>query len=215
MPPPPPPRGMPEYDFESSFDDMDFEQDRAIVGRRRARGGRRRRRDSRRRDIDRRALEYDRFLAGGNGGDDEYMDVMDNEYMPPMEGVGVGRRNSRRRKGFAYKFNTAEDLFDLDDGEYIDVEPKYATERDLDMAREMSSKRAARRRSWEERAIEMDRVPPRGAVAWGPNGRLGEEDPLDRAAMDALRNIKKSKRKLERKENEVEDAKEEVVSLKA
>ena len=67
-----------------------------------------------------------------------------------------------------------------------------------------------------ERAIEMDRVPPRDAVAWGPNGRIGDgENPLDRAAMDALRDIKKSKRVLERKEEDVEEAKEEVVTLKA
>ncbi|KAL7531383.1 hypothetical protein ACHAXR_004010 [Thalassiosira sp. AJA248-18] len=187
--------------------DMDFEEDMAIR-RRRDRGGRRRRRDSRRRNIDRRAEEYDRFLVGGLGGD-EYMD-MDDDYMPPM----AGRRSSRRRKGFAYKYNTAEDLFD-DDGEYIiDVEPKYATERDLDMARAMSPKR--RRRSWEERAIEMDRVPPRGAVAWGPNGRIGSgEDPLDRAAMEALRDIKKSKKYLDRKEDEVDELKDGVVNLKA
>ena len=62
----------------------------------------------------------------------------------------------------------------------------------------------------------MDRVPPRDAVAWGPNGRIGDgENPLDMAAMDALRDIKKSKRVLERKEEAVEDAKEEVVTLKA
>lgn len=39
--------------------------------------------------------------------------------------------------------------------------------------------------------------------------------PLDMAAMDALRDIKKTKKYLERKEDDVEDAKEKVVSLKA
>ena len=150
------------------------------------------------------------FLAGGGGGD-EYID---DEYLPPM----TGRRSSRRRNGFAYKY---DDLFE-DDGEYIDVEPIYATEQELDNARglplESSDSRSRRRRSrsWEDRAIEMDRVPPRGAVAWGPDGPLeGGESPLDRAAMDALRDIKKSKRYLERKESDVEDAKDEVVNLKA
>ena len=60
----------------------------------------------------------------------------------------------------------------------------------------------------------MDRVPPRNAIAWGPNGPVSES-PLDMAAMDALRDIKKSKNYLERKEDDVEDAKEKVVSLKA
>ncbi|KAL7553694.1 hypothetical protein ACHAWF_017004 [Thalassiosira exigua] len=204
MPPPLP--GMPEYDFEPGynedmhFDGMGIDEDIAVQQRRRDRGGRRRRRDHRRRDLDRRAEVYDRLLTGG----DEYINV-DDDYMMP----GGGRLSSRRRRGFAYKY-AAEDL--LDDGEYIDVE--YATERDLDMGRGLAPER--RRRSWEERAFEMDRVPPSGAVAWGPNGRMEPGDnPLDRAAMDALRDIKRSKRKLERKEDAVEVAKEDVVTLKA
>jgi hypothetical protein len=60
----------------------------------------------------------------------------------------------------------------------------------------------------------MDRVPPRNAVAWGPDGPVGE-NPLNAAAMDALRDIEKSKKHLERKEEDVEDAKENVVSLRA
>ena len=62
----------------------------------------------------------------------------------------------------------------------------------------------------------MDRVPPRGAVAWDPSGQVGSgEDPLDRVAMEALQDIKKSKKHLERKENAVEDANDQVVNLKA
>jgi len=217
MPPPPPPPGMPDYDFERGYnedsyveDGMDFEGGQE-TRRRRDRGGRRRRRDNRRRDVDSRAQEYDSFLAGG-GGSEYNMDTMDDEYMPGS--MPEPPSSSRRqRKGFAYKYNQ-DDLFDYDDGEYIDVEPKYATEQDLDMARGTSKPR--RRRSWEERAIEMDRVPPRGAVAWGPNGQIASgENPLDRAAMEALGDIQKSKRFLERKESKVEDAKEEVVNLKA
>jgi hypothetical protein len=59
----------------------------------------------------------------------------------------------------------------------------------------------------------MDRVPPPNAVAWGPDGELGES-PLDLAAMEAIQDIEMSKRLLERKEEDVEDAKDEVVSLK-
>ena len=59
----------------------------------------------------------------------------------------------------------------------------------------------------------MDRVPPPNAVAWGPNGAL-EDSPLDVAAMEAIQDIEMSKRLLERKEEDVEDAKDEVVSLK-
>jgi len=38
---------------------------------------------------------------------------------------------------------------------------------------------------------------------------------LDRAAIEALQDIKKSKKHLERKENAVEDADDQVVNLKA
>jgi len=68
-------------------------------------------------------------------------------------------------------------------------------------------------RQREERELMMDRVPPPNAVAWGPNGAL-EDSPLDVAAQEAIQDIEISKRLLERKEEDVEDAKEEVVSLK-
>mmetsp|Transcript_19283 Transcript_19283/g.41829 ORF Transcript_19283/g.41829 Transcript_19283/m.41829 type:complete len:739 (-) Transcript_19283:197-2413(-) len=240
MGPPPPPMGMPDYDFDATGynnedflmdgGDMDFEEERrGSMGRRQRsdRGGRRRQREGRRRSsMDSRAQEYNQFLGLGPPPPDVDDYVMDNEYnMPRSMSEGRGPRSStssRRRKGFAYKYNDI-DLFD-DDGEYIDVEPKYASERDLDMARGIpppnnnKQQRRRRPRSWEDRAIEMDRVPPRNAVAWGPNGRIGasgETNPLDRAAMEALGDIQKMKRFLERKEEDVEDAKEEVVSLKA
>ncbi len=60
----------------------------------------------------------------------------------------------------------------------------------------------------------MDRVPPWNAVAWGPDGPVGK-NLLNAVMMDALRNIEKSKKYLERKEKDVEDAKENIVSLKA
>ena len=113
MPPPPPPMGMPEYDFEPGFDETDFEG--AMTRRGRDRGGRRRGRDRRRREIDRRADAYDRFLSGG----DEYL--AEEDFIP---GGGV-RSSSRRRRGFAYKYNIADDLLD-EDAEFIDVEPLYA-----------------------------------------------------------------------------------------
>ena len=193
LPPPPPPMGMPEYEFDVGL----FETQR-----RRNRGGRRRRRDSRRRELDRRAEEYDRVLGLG-----PMSDIDEEEYIDELS-------SPRRRRGFAYKYSDI-DLLE-DDGEYIDIEPKYATTSDLNMARS----RRSRQLSVEERAIELDRVPPQNAVSWGPNGRIESEDgdysnPLDVAAMEALRDIQRSKRVLERKEQDVEDAKEVVLSLKA
>lgn len=227
--PPPPPPGMPLYDFDSGFDDDDYfllddgdEDVNDIVLERDGRGGRRsggelqrRRRKDRgdgrqiNRRVDLRAQEYNRFLGLGPPPDVDDNISMDDEYRRFPSSLS----SRRRRKGFAYKYNDI-DLSD-DDGEYIDIEPLYATKGDLDMARAQSGAGSSvRRRSWEERAIEMDRVPPRKAVAWGPNGPVGES-PLEVAAMDALRDIMKSKKYLGRKEEDVEDAKETVLSLKA
>ena len=100
------------------------------------------------------------------------------------------------------------------------MEPKYATSRDLNMARRPNERRRRRQLSIAERDIELDRVPPgQNAVPWGPNGPIESEDgefsnPLDVAAMEALRDIQRSKRVLERKEQDVEDAKDVVLSLK-
>jgi hypothetical protein len=93
-----------------------------------------------------------------------------------------------------------EDDYDYDiDDDVIDVRPKRSL---------------SRRRSWEERAMEMDRIPPRSVGAWGPNGRA-DRDAQSMAAIDAEREIEKARKYLEKKEDMVDDAKEEVISLKA
>lgn len=209
MPPPGmesmPPPGMPQYDIEPDF--FDEEMSRSSSSRRGRKNNRRRRGDGRRNNndvIDARAAAYDRAIGLGPLDDDGYNIMMDgnDEYMPfPSEGR---RGGGRRRRGYAYKLD--DDDFDEDD-EYIDIEPTYASERDS-----MRSRRE--RRSWEERALEMDRVPPRGVAAWGPNGPVSD-DVQTMAAMDAMEEIKRAKKFLEKKEDMVEDAKEEVVALKA
>ena len=182
-------------------------------------------------------MEYDRFLAGGGGGggsdyldppienylelgDDGYLNIPNGEYLEPngMAPESQYAPSRRRRKGFAYKYDVT-DLFDSDDGEYIDVEARYPVgdppappspnNSNSDQARERR-----RRRSWEERALEMDRVPPQNAMAWGPDGPIKGENPLGRAAKKAIEKIEKAERALERKEERVDRAKEEVIGLK-
>ena len=202
MPPPPPfpgdmpPPGMPQYDIEPDFFDEELSR------RGSSRRGRRneKRRGRRNNDVmDARAAAYERAIGVGPMDDDDYIMMdEDDEYMPfPSE----GRR--RRRRGYAYKLDDE----DFDDDEFIDIEPTYASERET-----IPTRRG--RRSWEERALEMDRVPPRGVAAWGPNGPVSD-DVQAMAAMDAMEEIKRAKKFLEKKEDMVEDAKEEVVALKA
>jgi len=225
-----------EDDFYLSNEDFEREQwgglERPGRQRGRARGTQRRQRET-----DRRAVEYDRILAGGGGGgggdyldppienylelgDDDYLNIPNGEYLEPNDMAPEPQYapSRRRRKGFAYKYD-ATDLFDSDDGEYIDVEARYPVDdppappspnnSNSDQARERR-----RRRSWEERALEMDRVPPQNAMAWGPDGPIKGENPLGRAAKKAIEKIEKAERALERKEERVDRAKEEVIGLK-
>lgn len=209
MPPPPPPRpfpgemppgmeampppGMPQYDIEPDF--FDEELTRRSSSSRRGRRNRRRRGRKNNDVIDARAAAYDRAIGLGPLDDEDYIMMDEDDELMPRPG---------RRRGYAYKLDDED--FD-DDDLYIDIEPTYASERES-----MPSRRG--RRSWEERALEMDRVPPRGVAAWGPNGPVSD-DVQSMAAMDALEEIKRAKKFLEKKEDMVEDAKEEVVALKA
>lgn len=193
-----PPPGMPQYDIEPEFFDEEMSRS-SRRGRRSSRGRRGRTNDS----IDARAAAYDRAIIGlGPMDEDDYIMMdEDDEYMAfPSDG-----RRRRRRRGYAYKLDDED--FD-DDDDYIDIEPTYASERGS------LPPRRGRRRSWEERALEMDRVPPRGVAAWGPNGPVSD-DVQTMAAMNAMDEIKRAKKFLEKKEDMVEDAKEEVVALKA
>ena len=187
-------------DDDDEEDDFDFELER----RPRSEGRRRNRRRRNGRSQERRGWDlfslsrskrsqadaYDTFIGlGPRYG--EYDDE-DDEYDVPR---------SRRRAGFAYKYSREyddDDDYNMDD-DIIDVRPKRSL---------------SRRRSWEDRAMEMDRIPPRSVTAWGPSGRL-DRDAQTLAAVEAEREIKKAQRYLDKKEDMVDDAKEEVVSLKA
>lgn len=187
------------YDDDEDEDDFDFELERRP---RRTEKSRRRSRSSDRRrgwdlfslpDSKRAQAEaYDRFIGLGPRPGDEDEDDYD-------------RPRARRRDGYAYKYNREyddddEDDFDYDmDDDVIDVRPKRSS---------------SRRRSWEERAMEMDRIPPRSVAAWGPNGRA-DRDAQTMAAIEAEREIEKAKKYLDKKEDMVDDAKQDVVSLKA
>ena len=60
----------------------------------------------------------------------------------------------------------------------------------------------------------MDRIPPRSVTAWGPNGRA-DGDAQTLAALEAEREIEKARKYVNKKEDMVDDAKQDVVSLKA
>lgn len=76
-------------------------------------------------------------------------------------------------------------------------------------------KRQLKRRSWEEReSEEMDRIPPVGIMAYGPEGDIGM-DARTFAALQASEEIREAKRKVELREERVIDAEEKVLMMKA
>lgn len=152
------------------------------------------------------AEAYDRFIGLGPRPGEDYLD----------DDADIMERSSRRRKGYAYKYN-ADDDFNDDYIPYMSEYDQRLVNDVIDVRSESKYPTRSRKRSWEERALEMDRVPPRNAVAWGPNGRAsgGGKDAQTKAALDALRDIERAKKILDKKEDMVVDAREEVASLKA
>ena len=189
-----------DYDNDDDIDDFDFELER------RPRRSDRRRNRSRSDDRESRrrgwfslpeskreqAEAYDRYLGLGPPPRERYDDDYDSS-------------RSRRRSGFAYKYDR-----DLDDDEDDD----FYNDIDDDIIDVRPKRLSTRRRSWEERAMEMDRIPPRSVAAWGPEGRV-DRDAQTLAALKAEREIEKARKYVEKKEDMVDDAKREVISLKA
>lgn len=138
-------------------------------------------------------------------------------------------RSSTPRKGYTYRYNKENDGADFtkstmqqeecnipsakrSDSDFIDVEatvqadaPKYAKVRE----------RKPKEQSWEDRAASYERVPPRGILAWGPDGVIDESiDARTYAARCAIEEIEKARARYEKKEQTVTEAERDLLQLK-
>jgi hypothetical protein len=125
-----------------------------------------------------------------------------------------GPDRQRRPPGYAYPY--VQDDESIPAVEYekereFDVVDVDAVIEDEDETKEPERKRE---RTIEERAAAFARVPPSGVPAWGPSGEVGV-DARTKATLDALEEIREATRKVEVKEEECIDAKEDIVVLKA
>lgn len=129
------------------------------------------------------------------------------------------RPDRQRRKGYAYPYvadadervpttDDDEPALDLDAMNVVDVD---AVIEDDEEAEEPERKRE---RTIEQRAAAFERVPPSGIPAWGPSGEIGV-DARTKATLDALEDIREATRKVELKEEQSIEAKEDIVVLKA
>lgn len=130
------------------------------------------------------------------------------------------RRPSRRRRpGQAYPYveerrqsatssDYRKDEDDLDTLDVVDVDAVIEDEE------ETKQQKRRRDRTIEDRAAAFERVPPSGVPAWGPTGAVGV-DARTKATLDALEEIREATRKVELKEEQCIEAKEDIVVCKA
>lgn len=180
------------------------------------------------RDLDRKSMEYEEKIGRAP---------------VPRDATQREGTRGRRRAGYAYRFTEEDDDGappvaeygasisaggigddamdaaidpDIEDG-VIDTSAEDVTSLRRAAPRAKRSKKKRRRRSWEDRESEdIDRVPPSGVQAWGPEGEvMGGIDARTHAALMAMKDIQEAEKRVEEKEELVVDAEERVLVLKA
>ena len=141
------------------------------------------------------------------------------------------RRSPQRRKStrdnpeiedYTYRYDmTLEDesmpILDIDPAEDGDSESMVSRTRrrllSTDVGSDGDKKPVKRERSWEERQIAMERVPPVDIMAWGPSGEL-PMSAREKAFIDAQEDIETARRNLNLMKKKECEAKEEITILK-
>lgn len=156
------------------------------------------------------------------------------------QGQSVRNEVSRRRRsGYAYRYEDDDDdsppvaefaparysadVLDVDmkdssAGNVIDVPAgKMVIRRNGSANTRQTKKRRRKRPSWEDReSEELDRIPPAGITAYGPEGDvMGGIDARTFAALKASEEIREAKRKVAKREERVIGAEERILMLKA
>lgn len=132
---------------------------------------------------------------------------------------GIQERSNRqtpRRPGYAYKYEEEDSeesnpVVDLDIVSPEEDNNKPAEARNT--AAEVRPPRQRREKSWEERALAVERVPPANIPAWGPSGEM-PCDARTKAIMDALEDLETARQKLAKREKKEALASEEITILK-
>lgn len=77
----------------------------------------------------------------------------------------------------------------------------------------INSKREKKKQTWEDRAASYERIPPKGVMAWGPDGEM-DVDARTYAATCALEEIENAKTVFSKKEEAVNEAEQNLIELK-
>lgn len=127
-------------------------------------------------------------------------------------------RETPRRPGYAYKYEEedGEDFNPIVDVGMVTPEEDNNKVADVQNSEAALSSRPTRKRkekSWEERSLAVERVPPAGVPAWGPSGEM-PCDARTKAIMDALEDIETARQKVAKREKKEALATEEITILK-
>jgi hypothetical protein len=132
----------------------------------------------------------------------------------------TGRQESPRRPGYAYRYvddNESPPVADLDTmaGAVEGDTPTRGDRTRKPIAAEEKPAPRTREKSWEERALAVERVPPANMAAWGPSGELPSSiDARTKGIMDALDDIQRSEQKLTSKKKKESLAREDIGILR-
>ena len=149
------------------------------------------------------------------------------------------KRGRERRKGYAYRMendnvdtssstkndeiypkmnprmdDTTTKPKNTDNNDVIDVEATVSQPIMPKKKKEPNTKSAYNTKNWKDRAEDMQRVPPGGIPAWGPNG-LMNEDALTVAVNQAKEEIQIAEQKVTEKQEKVSNAEQDIFVLKA
>ena len=131
-------------------------------------------------------------------------------------------RDYPERSGYAYRYDVTEDddqnptILDIDpsdDPEDLISRSNSGSRRQVPADDDTKKETRKKERSWEERQIAMERVPPADVAAWGPSGELPMTARV-KAFYDAQEDIQMAQRKLKLLVGKESNAKEEITILK-
>ena len=113
------------------------------------------------------------------------------------------------------KQDAVEPILSKDDN-VIDVEAAVTTSVPTVEKKEETrnnSNRSTKKQTWEDRAAANERIPPKGVIAWGPDGEM-DMDARTYAAKCAMEEIENAKILFSKKEEAVNVAEQNLIELK-
>ena len=128
-------------------------------------------------------------------------------------------RDDPERRGYAYRYDAALDnestpILDIDLADKDDSQSEISDSKRRQLSLDIDETKSKKKeRSWEERQIAMERIPPIEIKGWGPSGEL-PMSAREKAFLDAQEDIETARRKLNLTKKKEAEVKEEITILK-